>query len=162
MKITFKGNEITLVGNQLKVGDVFPEFKAVGLNLSDFDYSSIKGKKKLIFSIPSIDTGVCEIETTKFMNYFKEKEDTPILVISYDLPFAFGRWCAASGNEHVQPLSEFKYNDFGVKTGTKIKELGLLTRAVFVVDENEKITHVEYVKEVGLEPNYKAVLKNFK
>ncbi|MGV2392827.1 UNVERIFIED_CONTAM: redoxin family protein [Campylobacter lari] len=90
MKVSFKNNLVNLLGTELKVGDTFPEFKAVSLNLEDFDSSIYKNKKRLIFSIPSIDTGVCEMETTKFLEYFKDKE-YPIMVISQDLPFAFGR-----------------------------------------------------------------------
>ncbi|MBN0919572.1 thiol peroxidase [[Mycoplasma] gypis] len=159
MKVNFKGNPVTLLGNELKKGDLFPNFKAVNLDLSDFELDNVKGKK-LVFSIPSIDTGVCEMETTRFMNEFKNK-DYPVIVISYDLPFAFGRWCQAKNNQKVVTLSEFKYNDFGLKTGTKIEELGLLTRAVFVLDENNKIEHVEYCQEVASEPNYEEVLKHF-
>ncbi|MCU4117043.1 thiol peroxidase [Mycoplasma zalophi] len=160
MKITFKGNEMSLIGQQLKVGDKFPNFKAVDLNLADFNSENITGKRRLIFSIPSIDTGVCELETTRFMHDFQDKP-FPVVVISYDTPFAFGRWCAAKENTKVTTLSEFKYNDFSAKTGTKIAELGLLTRAVFVVNENDVIEHVEYVNEVSNEPNYQEILKFF-
>ncbi|MGX9358277.1 thiol peroxidase [Mycoplasma sp. 128] len=160
MQVKFKGNNVTLEASQLKVGDSFPEFVATNLDLSDFSSADLKGQKRLIFSIPSIDTGVCEMETTRFMNEFKSKPN-PVVVISMDLPFALNRWCAAKNNEKVVTVSDFKYRDFSKKTGTRIAELGLLTRAVFVVDENDKVVHVEYCQEVSSEPNYEEVMKFF-
>ncbi|MBU4690244.1 thiol peroxidase [Mycoplasma sp. ES3157-GEN-MYC] len=161
MKVNFKSKLVELLGKQINVGDKFPTFKAVNLDLSDFNFEDLPKSKKLVISIPSIDTGVCEMETTKFMNYFKNLE-YPVLAISCDLPFAFDRWCVAHDNKKVIPLSEFRYNDFGLKTGTKLDEVGLLTRAVFVLDENNKVLHVEYVKEVSTEPNYEKVYEFFK
>ncbi|MBU4693756.1 thiol peroxidase [Mycoplasma zalophidermidis] len=161
MKVNFKSKLVELLGKQINMGDKFPTFKAVNLDLSDFNFDDLPKSKKLVISIPSIDTGVCEMETTKFMNYFKNL-DYPVLAISYDLPFAFVRWCTARDNKKVIPLSEFRYNDFGLKTGTKLDEVGLLTRAVFVLDENNEVLHVEYVKEVSNEPNYEKVYEFFK
>ncbi|AXE60643.1 thiol peroxidase [[Mycoplasma] phocae] len=161
MKVLFKGKELDLIGNQLKKGDTFPNFKAVNLDMSEFDSKQLSGQRRLIFSIPTIDSSVCEIETTKFMNKFMKKP-YPVVAISYDLPFAYKRWCSIRNNNRVITLSEFRYNDFSSKTGTKIDELGLLTRAVFVVDENDKIEYVDYVKEISNEPNYDEILEHFK
>ncbi|MBN0970737.1 thiol peroxidase [Mycoplasma phocoeninasale] len=161
MKIKFKNQQLNLLGEQLKKGDIFPIFKAVNIDMSDFDSSQLNGKRRLFFSIPSIDSSVCEIETLKFMDRFKES-NCPIVAISYDTPFAFRRWCAAKNNDKVITLSEFRYNDFGKKTGTRVEELGILTRAVFVVNENDKVEYVEYVNEITNEPNYEEVLKYFK
>ncbi|QJG66960.1 thiol peroxidase [Mycoplasma phocoenae] len=160
MDITFKGKSVTLLGSQLSIGDTFPNFKAVKNDMSAFELSELGQTKKLVFSIPSIDTGVCEMETTKFMNEFKNL-NFPAAVISCDLPFALNRYCVAKNNKTLITLSEYLFNDFGHKTGTKIKELGLLTRAVFVLDENNKILHVEYVKEVSSEPDYSIIMSYF-
>ncbi|QBF34456.1 thiol peroxidase [Mycoplasmopsis phocirhinis] len=160
MKVTFKTREVNLLGKQVKVGDIFPSFKGVNLDLSDFDFDTLPKSKKLILSIPSIDTGVCEMETTKFMHKFAQT-NYPVVAVSQDLPFAFSRWCAVSENKTVIPVSEFRYHDFGLKTGTLLEGIGLLTRAVFVLDENNKVLHVEYLEEVSTEPNYDAVMKFF-
>ncbi|ENY69396.1 Thiol peroxidase [Metamycoplasma auris 15026] len=160
MKVKFGGNDVNLIGNEIKVGDIFPDFKAVDLDFNDFLLSSLPKTKKLILSIPSIDTGVCETETTKFMNYFSNK-NYPVIVISQDLPFALSRWCAIRNNKKIQTLSEFKYKDFGKKAGVLLEGSELLTRAVFVLDENNKVLYVDYVKVVGHEPNYEEILKFF-
>ncbi|PZW00546.1 thiol peroxidase [Metamycoplasma auris] len=160
MKVKFGSDDVNLLGNEIRIGDTFPNFMAVDLDFNDFELSSLPKTKKLILSIPSIDTGVCETETTKFMNYFINKE-YPVLVISQDLPFALGRWCAIRNNKTIQTLSEFKYKDFGRKTGTLLEGKELLTRAVFVLDENNKVLYVDYVKVVGHEPNYEEILRFF-
>ncbi|WP_029609062.1 thiol peroxidase [Mycoplasma simbae] len=160
MQVKFLSNPVNLLGQELKVGDIFPSFKAVNLDMSDFDFDSLPKSKKLVFSIPSIDTGVCEMETTKFLNFFKHK-DYPVVAVSHDLPFAFKRWCTATNNEKIVPVSEFRHKEFGLKTGTLLEGIGLLARAVFVLDENNKILHVEYVEEVTTEPNYDKALAFF-
>ncbi|MCS4537216.1 MULTISPECIES: thiol peroxidase [unclassified Mycoplasma] len=160
MKVKFKSQPVNLLGNEIKVGDIFPSFKGVNLDMSDFEFDSLPKTKKLILSIPSIDTGVCEMETTKFMHKFAQT-NYPVVAVSQDLPFAFNRWCAATGNKTVIPVSEFRHHDFALKTGTLLEGIGLLTRAVFVLDENNKVLHVEYLEEVGNEPDYDAVMKFF-
>ncbi|WP_406617337.1 thiol peroxidase [Mycoplasmopsis adleri] len=161
MQVFFKNQPTNLVGKQLELNQEFPEFKAVDINMDNFDSSIFKNKKRLVFSIPSIDTGVCEIETAKFLNYFKGKQ-YPVLVISQDLPFAFKRWCAGKDNDAITTLSDFRFHDFASKTGTLLENIGLLTRAVFVVDENNKIVHLEYCSNVSNEPNYEEIFKFFK
>lgn len=160
MKIKFKGKEMSLVGKQLKVGDVMPDFRVVKNDLSDLSLKDTKGTR-VFLSVPSIDTGVCSIEVAKFINYFKNL-DSYCYVVSKDLPFALSRWCQANASDNVITTSEYKYMEFAKATGTLIEELGLLTRAVFVVDSYNKILHVEYVEEVANEPNYEEVLKFLK
>lgn len=160
MKVNFKGTEVDLINTTLKVGDKLPSFKVVKNDLSDLSKQDTKGIR-VFLTVPSIDTGVCSIEVAKFINYFKNI-DNFCYVISMDLPFAFNRWCQANQSENVITASDYKYREFGEKTGTLIKQLGLLTRAVFVVDENDEILHVEYVSEVSTEPNYEEVLKFLK
>ncbi|EIN15011.1 Thiol peroxidase [Mycoplasmopsis agalactiae 14628] len=161
MKVSFANMDVNLLGNEIKVGDVFPNFKAVDGELNDFEFYSLPKGKKLVLSVPSIDTGTCDVEATKFMNYFKDKE-YEVVVVSYDTPFAQNRWCVAKDNKKVKLVSEFRHNDFGKKTQTLLEGVGLLTRAVFVLDENNKVEYVEYVPVVSNEPNYEEALKYFK
>lgn len=160
MKVIFKGNEVNLLGNSLNIGDKLNNFRAVDSNMNEFSLDNAKGKKVFV-SIPSIDTGVCNIEVNKFINYFNNI-DEKCYVISLDLPFAFSRWCAGKDNKNLVMLSDFKYHEFEKVSGTYIKEVGLLTRAVFVVDENNTVIHVQYVSNVSDEPDYEKVLEYFK
>lgn len=161
MNVKFKGNQVTLEGNIVKVGDVAPNFVVIDNGLNPVDAKDFKGKRAYV-SVPSIDTSVCDVEVRKFNTEASKLKDAKIYTISMDLPFAQARWCGNAGIEAVQTLSDFKDRSFGKEFGTYIKELGLLTRAVFVVDENNKVTYVEYCEEVSSEPNYEAVLNALK
>ncbi|HEY2663141.1 MAG TPA: thiol peroxidase [Candidatus Binataceae bacterium] len=158
--VTMRGNPLTLVGPEIKPGQNAPSFSAVGKGMAPVSLDSFKGKVKIISAVPSLDTPVCDKETRHFN---EEAAKLPggieILTISMDLPFAQARWCGAAGVDKVTTISDFKNREFGEKYGTLIKELGLLARAVFVVDKHDKVTYVEYVKEVASEPNYGAVLE---
>ncbi|OPJ62834.1 thiol peroxidase [Clostridium chromiireducens] len=161
MKVKFQGNEISLEGREIKVGDTAPDFIATDNGLNAINSKDFTGKRAYV-SVPSIDTPVCDLEVRKFNEEAAKLNDVKIYVISMDLPFAQGRWCGNEGINAVQTLSDYKDRSFGKEFGTYIKELGLLTRAVFVVDENNKITHVEYCEEVTSEPNYEAALNSLK
>lgn len=161
MNVKFKGNQVTLEGNTVKVGDTAPNFVVIDNGLNQVDSKDLKGKRVYV-SVPSIDTSVCDIEVRKFNQEASNLKDVKIYTISMDLPFAQARWCGNAGIENVQTLSDYKDRSFGKEFGVYIKELGLLTRAVFVVDENDKLTHVEYCEEVTAEPNYEAVLNALK
>lgn len=156
--ITFQNKPVTLQGTFLTVGQVMPEFTVYQNDLSALNLSDIKGNK-IILSVPSIDTGVCSMEVAKFMNLVKELKNVTCLSVSMDLPFALDRWCQAQGNENVITTSDYKDHSFAKASATYVEELGLLTRAVFVLDENNVIKHVEYVKEITNEPDYEKVLK---
>ena len=157
MNITFQEKPVTLKGTMLKKGDTMPEFTVVNNDLETISSKDMKGIR-ILLSVPSLDTGVCSMEVAKFMEYMKSCDDVTCYSISMDLPFALGRWCQAKENERVITASDYKEHAFAKASGTYIEELGLLTRAVFVVDQNNKIQHVEYVSEVTQEPNYDAVL----
>ena len=161
MNVKFQGNQVTLEGNTVKVGDVAPDFVVIDNGLNPVDAKDLKGKRVYV-SVPSIDTAVCDLEVRKFNQEAAKLQDVKIYTISMDLPFAQARWCGNAGIEAVQTLSDYKDRTFGKEFGTYIKELGLLTRAVFVVDENDIVTHVEYCEEVTAEPNYEAVLNALK
>jgi thioredoxin-dependent peroxiredoxin len=155
---TLKGNPLTLVGPALKVGDAAPDFEVVDSKLQKVDLNAT-GKTVRIFSVvPSLDTPVCDAQTKRFNDEAAKLPNLNIYTVSMDLPFAQGRWCNAFGVDKVKMLSDHREGSFGSHYGTLIKELRIESRAIFVVDENNKIRYVEYVKEVGDHPNYEAAL----
>ncbi len=157
--VTMRGNAMTLVGPQLKPGQQAPAFTLTGAGLKPVTLDDFKGKVKIIASVPSLDTPVCDAETRRFN---EEAAKLPgvvqVLTVSMDLPFAQARWCGAAGVDKVTTLSDYRDASFGASYGTLIKELHLLTRAVFVVDRANKLTHVEYVKEATNQPDFEAAL----
>jgi len=156
---TFKGNPLTLVGTELKVGDQAPSFKLVGNDLSDVDSGSFRGKVRVLSVAPSLDTPVCATQTRTFnKEAVNLSDELVILSVSGDLPFALARFCGAEGIEHVVTASDYKYGTFGEAYGVYVRELGLLARAVFVIGKDDKIAHAEYVGEVTHEPDYEAAL----
>ena len=157
--VTFKGNPITLIGPELKAGDKAPDFKALGKGLVEVTLAESKGKTRLISVVPSLDTPVCELQTKRF-NEEASKLPSNIVVytVSMDLPFAQGRFCTAQHADKITCLSDHRDASFGKAYGTLIKELRLLTRAVFVVGPDDKIQYVEYVKEVTQHPDYEKAL----
>ena len=158
-KVTFKGNPVTLVGNEVKVGDAAPNFTVLANDLSPVTLDDTKGFVRLISVVPSIDTGVCDAQTRRFNEEAGSIEGVKVLTISVDLPFAQKRWCAANGLENVVTLSDHRDVSFGQAYGVLIQELRLLARAVFVVDRNERVTYVEYVSEATNHPNYEAAIE---
>ncbi|WP_017756115.1 thiol peroxidase [Calidifontibacillus oryziterrae] len=157
--VTFKGNPVTLVGNEVKVGDRAPDFTVLANDLSEVTLDGTKGNVRLISVVPSLDTGVCDAQTRRFNEEASNLTNVKVLTISVDLPFAQKRWCGANGIENVQTLSDHRDLSFGEAYGVYIKELRLLTRAVFVVDSNDIITYVEYVSEATNHPNYEKAIE---
>ncbi|MDQ0413005.1 thiol peroxidase [Mesobacillus stamsii] len=157
--VTFKGNPVTLLGNEVKVGDQAPDFTVLANDLSEVTLNDSKGQVRLISVVPSLDTGVCDAQTRRFNEEAANLGNVKILTVSVDLPFAQKRWCGAAGIENVQTLSDHRELSFGQAYGVAIKELRLLTRAVFVVDSNDKVTYTEYVSEATDHPNYEAAVE---
>ncbi len=157
--ITFKGGPVTLLGQEVKVGDKAPEFTVLANDLSPVTLADSKGQVRLISVVPSIDTGVCDAQTRRFNEAAAELGNVKVLTVSVDLPFAQKRWCAAAGIEQVQTLSDHRDLSFGEAYGVAIKELRLLARAVFVVDSNDEVTYVEYVSEATDHPDYDAAIQ---
>ncbi|MCC3356425.1 thiol peroxidase [Bacillus sp. REN16] len=157
--ITFKNNPVTLLGNEVKVGDKAPDFTVLANDLSPVTLADTKGSVRLISVVPSLDTGVCDAQTRRFNEEAAGLGNVKILTVSVDLPFAQGRWCGANGIENVQTLSDHRDLSFGEAYGVAIQELRLLARAVFVVDSNDTVTYVEYVSEATNHPNYEAALE---
>jgi thiol peroxidase len=161
--ITMRGNALTLIGNEVKAGEMAPDFVVLDNNLSPVKFSSFRGKICVVTSVPSLDTPVCEIETKRFNEEAgRLGPEVAVLTISMDLPFAQKRWCGAAGVTKVQTLSDHRDASFGMAYGVLIKELRLLARAVFLVDKGGKIQYLELVKEVSKEPDYEAVLNALK
>jgi thiol peroxidase len=158
--ITMKGNPLTLVGKELKVGDLAPDFEVLDNDLAPVQFSSFRGKICVISSVPSLDTPVCDMETRRFNEEAgKLGANTQILTLSMDLPFAQKRWCGAAGVDKVITLSDHRDASFGTAYGALIKELRLLARIVFVVDGEGVIRYIQVVKEQTEEPDYDAVLE---
>lgn len=157
--VTMRGNPLTLVGAELAPGQSAPAFKLIGAGMKEVTLDQFKGKVKIISTIPSVDTPVCDAETRRFNEEAaKLPADVVVLTVSMDLPFAQARWCGAAGVDKVTTLSDYRGAHFGAAYGVLIKELYLLARVVFVVDKHDKITYVEYVKEVANHPNYESAL----
>ncbi len=161
--VTMKGNPLTLIGDEVKVGDVMPDCEVVGKELASVKLSSFRGKVCIISSFPSLDTSVCDMMTRRFN---KEAvalgNEVVVLAISMDLPFAQDRWCIAANVKNVNVLSDHRTTSFGQAFGVLIKELRLLARAVFVVDKEGIVRYVQVVDELTNEPDYEAVLKAVK
>ena len=152
------GNPKTLVGPELKVGDKAPEFNAIDDALKPVDLAGTGHGVRIFSVVPSLDTPVCDMQTKRFNDEAGKTGEITMYTISMDLPFAQKRWCDAFGVDHVKMVSDHKTASFGEAYGTLIKELRILSRAIFVIDKDDVIRHVEYVKEVGDHPNYEAVM----
>ncbi len=157
--ITMQGNPLTLVGQELKVGDKAPDFTLLDNGLGEVKQSDFSGKPRLISIVPSLDTGTCSLQTKTFNDRIAELSDkAQAITVSADLPFAQARFADAEKIEKIKILSDHRTTKFGEDYGLLIKELRLLTRAVIVVDKNDTITHLEIVPEVSTEPNYTTAL----
>jgi len=146
------------VGPELKPGDKAPDFTAVDDSLKALDLAGTGSGVRIFSVVPSLDTPVCDAQTRRFNEEAGKLPDVKIYTFSMDLPFAQKRWCGAFGIDHVKMVSDHRDASFGQAYGTLIKDLRILSRAIFVVDKNNTIRYVEYVKEVGEHPSYDAAL----
>ncbi len=159
--VTFKGNPVTLTGNPVRAGDKAPDFTVMDNNLSEVRFADLKGNIVIISVVPSIDTPVCELQTEQF-NREAAALSAKVLTISMDLPFAQRRFCDSFKIGNVTLLSDYKEREFGRRYGLLIKELGLLARAVLIVDKDGKVAYTQLVKEIGEQPNYAEVIAEAK
>ena len=155
---TLKGNPMTVLGPELKVGDKAPDFKSIDDSLKPLDLAGTGNGVRIFSVVPSLDTPVCDMQTKRFNDEAGKLGAVTIYTVSMDLPFAQKRWCGAMGVDHVKMVSDHRDGSFGEAYGTMIKDLRIMSRAIFVVDKDNVIRHVEYVKEVGDHPNYEAAL----
>ncbi len=161
-QVTLKGNPVTLAGKSLKTGDVAPDYRLQATDLSDVTTAQSGGKTRIIATVPSLDTPVCQQETKRFNDEVKKLTNVEVLVVSMDLPFGQKRWCGAEGVENVKTVSAHRDSKFGESYGVLIQGGPLdrvLCRAIFVVGPDNRLKHVEYVKEIAEHPNYEAVLQ---
>lgn len=157
--VTFQGAPLTLVGDEVQVGQQAPAFTALANDLSPATLADYAGKTVILASAPSLDTPVCDMEIRRFNQEAASlSEDIVILTISMDLPFAQARWCGAAGVDKVKTLSDHRDASFGQAYGLLIKELRLLARAVLVVDKTGRLAYMELVKEIASEPDYAAAI----
>ena len=153
-----KGNPLTLIGPELQAGDHAPDFSVVDGTLSPVDLAKTGANVRIISVVPSLDTPVCDLQTKRFNEEAAKLPGVDILTVSMDLPFAQKRWCGAFGVDRIKMLSDHRTGSFGEAYGTLIKDLRIESRAIFVLDRDNLIRYVEYVKEVANHPDYDAAL----
>lgn len=159
--IEFRGQDVTVVGEDIRVGDQAPEFFVLTMDWTWMNaLEDTQGKVRIVGSLPSLNTAVCDRETKKFNSEAGSLgSDVAILMVSMDLPWTLNQWCAAAGVEQVTTLSDHKNSEFGIKYGVLLKELRIFRRAVFVLDRSGKVVYVEYTPSLGDEPDYSLVLE---
>jgi thiol peroxidase len=160
-KITLQGNEINTNGELPAVGSQAPDFRLVDGELNDRSLADYAGKKKLLNIVPSLDTPVCATSTKEFNGHARGRDDTVMLMIAADLPFAMTRFCSAEGADNVIPLSMMRSKSFAKDYGVLITDgplAGITARAVVVLDENDKVVYTELVPEIAQEPDYDAAI----
>lgn len=163
MSITFGGNAVDLIGNEVKVGDKAPLFSATKNDLSEYKLESDLGKVIILSVVPSIDTGVCSIQTKRFNAEVAQLgDDVKILTVSLDLPFAQGRFSGVEGIDKAEIVSDYKDREFGINYGFLIEQVKLLARGVVIIDKDGIIKYVEYVSEVTNEVNFDKALEEAK
>jgi len=149
---------LDVIGPELKPGDAAPDFDAVDNGLQPVNLGKTGSSVRIFSVVPSLDTPVCDAQTKRFNEEAAKLDGVDIYTFSMDLPFAQKRWCGAFGIDKVKMVSDHKTGSFGSAYGTLIKDLRIHSRAIFVVDGNNKLRHVEYVPEVAEHPNYDAAL----
>jgi thiol peroxidase len=153
-----RGNPLTLVGPELKPGDTAPDFSVVDSSLKPVHLADTAGKTRIFSVIPSLDTPVCDAQTKRFNEEAGNLDAVDIYTVSMDLPFAQTRFCNSFALDNIKMLSDHKEASFGAAWGTLIKEMRILSRAIFVVSPDNKVKYVEYVPEVADSPDFEAAL----
>jgi thiol peroxidase len=158
--LKFAGSDVTIVGPEIKVGQVAPEINVIAQDWSAFNgLQNTKGKVRIVCSLLSLNTSVCDRETRRFNEEAVNLDERiVVLAISMDIPFTLKNWCASTGVDRVITLSDHKTADFGTKYGLLIKEHRFLRRAVFIIDKNDIIVYSAYMPAIGDEPNYPEIL----
>ncbi len=158
--VTFRGNPLTLVGNEVRTGDKAPPFVALDKDLTPVRLIDFSGKVKIISVTPSLDTPVCNLQATTFNKRAQSMaNDVALINISMDLPFAIARFCSSEGIDRLRTLSDHKEASFGIGYGVLVEEMRLLARSIFVIDKGDIIRYVEIVPEMTNEPNYDKALE---
>ena len=161
--VTAKGNPLTLIGAEIKVGDKAPDFKVIDVGQKNVTLKDITAKVKLFSVVPSLDTSVCDLQTQRFeLEAASVPGDVGIFTFSMDLPFAQSRYCGAHAITKLKTLSDHREASFGTAYGVLIKETRLLSRSIFVIDENNIVRYVEYVKDLSTHPDYAKAIAALK
>ncbi len=160
--LTLKGNPVTVLGPELKVGDGAPAFtvyKGLGAAVESGEFD---GKTRFISVVPSLDTGICDAQTKRFNDEAAKAAGVAWLTISVDTPMAQGRWCGAAGAQNIKVLSDYMDHSFGLAFGVYVKELGVLQRSIFIIGPDNKVKYVQRVPEIAQHPDYDAALAELK
>lgn len=157
--VSLKGKMFTLVGPQIRVGQKAPEFSVLALDSSEITLASLGNKTRILLSVPSLETSVCDLEVKTFSKRAGELKDTEILVVSVDLPMGQKRWTGSEGVSNIRMGSDHRETNFGQAYGVLMKELRLLARAAFVVNAAGEVTYTELVPDWSNQPNFDAVMQ---
>ncbi len=158
---TFIGQPVTIIGKPLQIGEQAPDFTLISSDLKKISLSDFSGKK-VISIVPSIDTGICSTQTRTFNKELAALEDTDVITVSVDLPFAQAKWCGVEGIDSAVMLSDYYDNSFGKAYGVLMEEWHLLARAVLVLDQSNKIVYTQYLENVNSEPDYISAITALK
>lgn len=159
--VTLQGNKLTLIGPDIQVGDMAPDFSAIDKGMKPVRLSDMKGEILIISAVPSLDTQVCELQTTRF-NQEASGLRARVLTISMDLPFAQSRFCDTFNIENLILLSDYKDREFSNAYGLYIKEIGLIARSIFIIDRDGRIAYREIVKDIASQPDYDRAIAEAK
>jgi thiol peroxidase len=160
--VTMGGNPMTLLGSEIKIGMKAPDFKVIDNSMNEISLKDGRGKVRIFSVVPSIDTGVCSFQTRRFNEEAAELPEVEIWTISVDLPFAQGRYCDAEGIDKVKLFSDHRSLSFGENYGFAMEEARLLSRGIVILDKDDVVRYVEYVKEVTEHPDYDKALQEVK
>ena len=164
-KLTLKGNEVNTNSEIVQIGQTAPDFTLVDSDLNDVNLANYEGKNKVLSIVPSLDTPVCQKSTLIFNEKVAELDDTVMLIVSSDLPFAMKRFCTSESLDNVMPVSMMRSRNFAKDYGVLLIDgplSGITSRAVVVISKDNKIIHSELVSEIANEPNYQAALDSLK
>lgn len=162
-KVSAQGKPVTLLGQGISIGDSAPNFKVVDDNFIPVTLEDYKGQAVLISVVPSLDTGICSLQTKHFNEKVASQFPSVVmLTISADLPFAQKRFCKAENIDKITTLSDSVWRDFGQKYGLIIKDMGLLTQTVFILDESHNVIYKQLVSSLSTEPEYNSVIEKLK
>ena len=164
-KLTLKGNEVNTNSEIVQIGQTAPDFTLVDSDLNDVNLANYEGKNKVLSIVPSLDTPVCQKSTLIFNEKVAELDDTVMLIVSSDLPFAMKRFCTSESLDNVMPVSMMRSRNFAKDYGVLLIDgplSGITSRAVVVISKDNKILHSELVSEIANEPNYQAALDSLK
>ncbi|MBU0278575.1 MULTISPECIES: thiol peroxidase [unclassified Gemella] len=156
--ITFKGRPVEVTFKGIEIGSKFPNFKAVNKDMTDFNLADYAGKIIVVNAFPSVDTGICAMQTVRFNQEVKNYEDLVVVTVSKDLPFTLNRFCADKDVNNAITVSDYRYRDFENNVGGLIKDIELLARQVIVLDKSGQVKYLELCDEVSSEPNFEAAL----